>query len=58
MCTDIPTPLDGGKIMMYLLESIDRRLLWLHERLTIAGIVLILGLMVYATYGDVQALLQ
>ncbi len=51
-------PLDGGKIMMYLLESIDRRLLWLHERLTIAGIVLILGLMVYATYGDVQALLQ
>ncbi len=51
-------PLDGGKILMYSLEKIDRRLLRLHEHLTVVGILLLLGLMIYATYGDVQALLH
>jgi len=51
-------PLDGGKIVMYLAEKLDRRFLWLHERLAIVGILLILGLMIYATYGDVQSLLN
>ena len=51
-------PLDGGKIVMYLVEKIDRRLLRLHEHLTVVGILLILGLMIYATYGDVNRLLN
>lgn len=51
-------PLDGGKIMMFLLEKIDRRLLKVHEALATIGVVLLLGLMVYATYGDVRTLLS
>lgn len=51
-------PLDGGKIVMFLLEKIDRRLLRLHETLAMVGMVLLLGLMLYATYGDVRALLS
>ncbi len=51
-------PLDGGKILMYSLEKVDRRLLRLHEHLTVVGILLLLGLMIYATYGDVSRLLN
>lgn len=45
-------PLDGGKLMLYGLEKLNRRLVKLHIPVTVAGWVLIMGLMLYATAGD------
>jgi len=55
----LPIPgLDGGKIMMTGLEKIHPKLLKLQIPLTIAGLVFILGLMIYATILDVGRLLS
>jgi len=54
----LPLPaLDGGRILLCILEKIDARLRKLHVPLSIAGWVLILGLMLYATVMDVGRLL-
>ncbi len=53
----LPIPaLDGGKIMMYILEKIHPKLLKIQMPATIAGWLLILGLMLYATINDVSRL--
>ncbi len=50
----LPIPaLDGGKIILYLLEKVHPKLLRLHIPLAIAGWVLLVGLMIYATALDV-----
>lgn len=50
----LPLPvLDGGRILLYSLEKLHPKVLRLHMPLAIAGWVLILGLMVYATIIDV-----
>jgi regulator of sigma E protease len=46
-------PLDGGKILCALLEKIHPRLARLHTGFAMAGLVLLLGLMVYTTVLDV-----
>lgn len=54
----LPVPaLDGGKIMLYLLEKIHPQFLRLHIPLAIAGWVILLGLMVYATVLDIGRML-
>ena len=51
----IPLPvLDGGKIVLYLLEKINKKYSKLHLPLAIAGWVLILGLMVFVTVNDIR----
>jgi len=50
----LPVPaLDGGKIILYLLEKIHPKLLRLHIPLSIAGWIFIIGLMVYVTVLDI-----
>ncbi len=50
----LPIPaLDGGKIMLYLLEKIHPKLLKAHVPVTIAGWVLLIGLILYSTINDV-----
>ncbi|MCL6558986.1 MAG: site-2 protease family protein [Firmicutes bacterium] len=50
----LPIPaLDGGKIILYLLEKAHPKLLRLHIPLAVAGWVLLIGLMVYATVLDI-----
>lgn len=54
----LPVPaLDGGKIVLCVLEKIHPALTRLHVPMSIAGWVLILGLMVYVTVMDVGRLL-
>jgi len=54
----LPLPvLDGGKILLYLLEKIHPASLRLHLPLAVCGWVLILGLMLYVTVGDLRNLL-
>lgn len=54
----LPVPaLDGGKIVLYLLEKIHPKFLRLHLPLAIAGWVILLGLMVYATALDIGRML-
>lgn len=54
----LPVPaLDGGKIVLYLLELIHPKFLRLHLPLAIAGWVILLGLMVYATALDIGRML-
>ncbi len=54
----LPVPvLDGGKVLMYLLEKINPKLRRLHVPLAIAGWVFIIGLMVYVTVLDIGKLL-
>lgn len=54
----LPVPaLDGGKIILYLLEKIHPKFLRLHLPLAIAGWVILLGLMVYATALDIGRML-
>lgn len=49
----LPVPaLDGGKIILYLLEKIHPKMLRLHLPLAIAGWLMLIGLMVYATVLD------
>lgn len=53
----LPIPvLDGGKILMYALEKLSRRFVRLHYPLAIAGWVLMLAVMAYATVLDVGRL--
>lgn len=50
----IPFPVfDGGKVLLYLLEKIHPKLLKLHIPLSIAGWVILFGLMVYVTWMDI-----
>ncbi|TEB14101.1 Regulator of sigma-W protease RasP [Pelotomaculum sp. FP] len=50
----LPVPaLDGGKILLYLLELVYPKSLHFHYPLALAGWVTILGLMVYVTAADV-----
>ncbi len=49
-------PLDGGRILLCLLEWLHRPLLRLERPLTLTGAVLLLSLMVYATVQDVVRL--
>lgn len=50
----LPIPaLDGGKIILYLLEKIHPKLLKIQMPMTIAGWLLIFGLMIYATFNDI-----
>jgi regulator of sigma E protease len=54
----LPVPaLDGGKIVLYLLEKINPKLRRLHLPLAIAGWVFMIGLMVYVTMLDIGKLL-
>ena len=46
-------PLDGGKIILYLMEKIHPKLSRLHVPLAIAGWVLLIGLMAFATAFDI-----
>lgn len=50
-------PLDGGKIVLYLLEKIDRRLVRLHMPVAVTGWLLLIALIVYATYSDIGRIL-
>ena len=53
----VPLPvLDGGKIFLYLMEGIHPKFSKLHYPLAIAGWVLVMGLMLYATVIDVVRL--
>ncbi len=50
----LPIPaLDGGKVILYLLEKIHPRMKGLHLPLSVAGWILILGILVYTTIGDI-----
>ena len=50
----LPIPvLDGGKIVLYLLETVHQKFLRLHVPLAIAGWIFIIGLMMYATVLDI-----
>lgn len=51
-------PLDGGKIVFYVLESIYKPLKRLQIPVAIGGWVLMLALMLYATIIDVQRLVM
>jgi regulator of sigma E protease len=50
-------PLDGGKIVFYLLETIWKPLKRLQVPVTIGGWALIMGIMIYATVMDIQHLI-
>ena len=50
-------PLDGGKIFLYLLEKIDRRLVKLHIPVAVTGWLLLIGLVIYSTYSDIGRLI-
>lgn len=53
----VPLPvLDGGKILLYLMEGVHPKFSKLHYPLAIAGWVLVMGLMLYATVIDVVRL--
>jgi regulator of sigma E protease len=50
----LPIPvLDGGKIILYLLEKIHPKLIRLHIPLAIAGWIFIIGLLIYVTVLDI-----
>ncbi len=54
----LPVPaLDGGKIILYLLEKIHPRFLRLHIPLAIAGWIFLIGVMLYATVLDIGRML-
>lgn len=54
----LPVPaLDGGKILLYLLEKIHPGFWRLHFPLAVAGWILVLGLMVYVTAADITRVL-
>ncbi len=54
----LPFPvLDGGKVVLYLLEKIHRPLKCLHYPLALAGWLLLIGLMLYVTVHDIGKLL-
>ncbi len=47
------SPLDGGKVVLYLMEKINPKLSRLHVPLAITGWILLIGLMIYATAFDI-----
>ncbi len=47
------SPLDGGKILLLLLEKINYRFKKLHNPVTVTGWVLLLGLLFYSTILDI-----
>lgn len=50
----LPIPvLDGGKVIMYAMERLSRKVVKLHYPLTVAGWAFMLAVMVYATVLDV-----
>jgi regulator of sigma E protease len=50
----LPIPvLDGGKIVLYLLEKLHRKAVRLYVPLTVIGVVLIVALLLYATALDI-----
>ena len=54
----LPLPiLDGGKVLLYLMEKVTVKFKKLHYPLAIASWVLIIGLMVYVTVMDVSKLI-
>lgn len=54
----LPIPaLDGGKVLLYLLEKIHPSLLRLHLPLAIFGWIFVIGLMLYVTVIDIGKLL-
>ncbi len=54
----LPIPaLDGGKVLLYLLEKIHPRFLRLHLPLAIFGWIFVIGLMLYVTAVDIGKLL-
>jgi regulator of sigma E protease len=46
-------PCDGGSIVVYILDRINPKFRKLHVPLAVTGIILVLGLMVYATILDI-----
>ncbi len=50
------SPLDGGKVLLTVLERIHRPLVRLHLPVTIAGWLLVVGLMTYTTVLDIGRL--
>lgn len=46
-------PLDGGKIVLYLLEKVYKPFVRLHTPMAVTGWILLIGLMLYATILDV-----
>lgn len=53
----LPMPvLDGGKILLYAMEKINRRFARLHFPLAVAGWVFMLAVMIYATILDMGRL--
>ncbi|MFZ5967986.1 MAG: site-2 protease family protein [Bacillota bacterium] len=54
----MPIPvLDGGKMILYLLEKIHPKFLRLHYPLVVVGWVFVLGLMIYVTALDITRIL-
>ena len=54
----LPFPfLDGGKIILCLLEKVHPRLQRLHAPLSVVGLVCLLGLLLYTTYQDIGRLI-
>jgi len=54
----LPIPaLDGGKILLYLMEKIHPGFLRLHLPLSVAGWIFVMGLMVYVTAADIARVL-
>ena len=50
----LPVPaLDGGKVVLFLLEKIHPRLTRLHIPMAVAGWLIIISLMILSTYNDV-----
>ena len=50
----LPIPvLDGGKIVLYLLEKLHRKAVRLYVPLTVIGVLLIVALILYATALDI-----
>jgi regulator of sigma E protease len=49
-------PLDGGKLLLYLLEKLHARLARLHMPLALTGWAVLLGLFFYLTVQDIQRL--
>ena len=50
-------PLDGGRIVLYLLEKVHAKLLRFHVPFAFAGWLLLIGLMVYVTALDIGRIL-
>lgn len=53
----LPLPvLDGGKVLLYLMETISPRFVKIQMPLILAGWIIMAGLMIYATIGDIVKL--